>query len=147
MSRSKSATSTRLSPSTVACSTSRYAAARRAAAAEAGTATRVYAYGAFASGVPIPDMVRHMFRDKHLTWSGDPFAGYDRYSRLPHPGCRIGAGGEIVTNLMHHHHGRHPALRFAYDLGNPFEVTTYARFFARDADIAGIDPALWRAAA
>ena len=124
-----------------------YAAARRAAAAEAGTATRAYAYGAFASGVPIPAMVRHMFRDKHLTWSGDPFAVYDRYSRLPHPGCRIGAGGEIVTNLMHHHHDRHSALRFAFDLTNPFEVTAYARFFARAAESDSIDPGLWRAAA
>ena len=124
-----------------------YAERRRASSACAGTRGRAYAYRSFASGVAIPDMVRHMFREKHLTWSGDPFAAYDRYSRLPHPGCRIGAGGEIVTNLMHHHHGRHPALRFAYDLANPFEVTAYARFFAREAEAAGIDPRLWRATA
>ena len=124
-----------------------YAAKRRAAAARAGAPARPYAYRGFATGVPIPDMVRRMFREKHPTWSGDPFATYDRYCPLPHPGCRIGVGGEIVTNLMHHHHGRHAALRFGFDLGNPFEVTAYARFFAREAGGADIAPCLWRAAA
>ena len=124
-----------------------HAARRRAAAARLGPATRPYAYGRFRSGVVIPDMVRQMFRDKHLTWSGDPFAGYDRYSRLPHPACRTGASGEIVTNLMHHRHSRDPALRFAFHLDNPFEVTAYARFFARTAVAAGVDESLWRAVA
>ncbi len=99
------------------------------------------------SGVPVPGLVRRMFREKHLTWSGDPFAVYDRYSRLPHPAARTGAGGEIVTNLMHHHHSRDPGLRFAFSLLNPFEVTAYARFFARMAATAGMDDSLWRAAA
>ena len=124
-----------------------HAARRRAAAARLGSAASPYAYGTFRSGIAIPDMVRHMFRDKHLTWSGDPFAGYERYSRLPHPACRTGASGEIVTNLMHHRHSRDPALRFAFHLDNPFEVTAYARFFARMAAAAGIDDSLWRAAA
>ena len=124
-----------------------YAERRSRAAARVGPSARPYAYGAFGSGVPIPDMVRHMFRDKHLTWSGDPFHDYDRYSRLPHPGCRTGAGGEIVTNLMHHHHGRTPSLRFAFDLENPFEVTGYARVFAGEARRLAIDDALWRSAA
>ncbi len=119
---------------------------RKAAAARLGMG-RPYAYGRFRSGVAIPGMVRHMFRDKHLTWSGDPFAGYDRYSRLPHPACRTGASGEIVTNLMHHRHSRDPALRFAFHLDNPFEVTAYARFFARAAAAEGVDDSLWRAAA
>ncbi len=131
-----------------------YAELRRAASARAsargsapsGHDVRPYAYGRFASGVGIPDMVRRMFREKHLTWSGDPFADYDRYSRLPHPACRVGTGGEIVTNLMHHHHGRHAQLAFAFDLANPFEVTAYARFFAREAERLGVDPCLWCAA-
>ncbi len=122
-------------------------AARRDAARLRGAAARPYGYGAFRSGVPVPRMVRRMFREKHLTWSGDPFAVYDRYSRLPHPAARTGAGGEIVTNLMHHHHSRDPALRFAYSLLNPFEVTAYARFFARMAAAAGMHDSLWRAAA
>lgn len=124
-----------------------HAARRRAAAARLGPARGAYAYGRFHSGIAIPDMVRHMFRDKHLTWSGDPFAGYERYSRLPHPACRTGASGEIVTNLMHHRHARDPALRFAFHLDNPFEVTAYARFFARAAAAEGVDDSLWRAAA
>lgn len=124
-----------------------HAARRQAAAALADRRPRPYAYGCFRSGVAIPDMVRHMFRDKHLTWSGDPFAGYDRYSRLPHPACRTGASGEIVTNLMHHRHSRDAALRFAFHLDNPFEVTAYARFFARAAAAEGVDDGLWRATA
>jgi hypothetical protein len=123
-----------------------YAARRLSTATAVGT-PRPYAYRSFASGVAIPAMARHMFREKHLTWSGDPFTVYDRYCRLPHPACRIGAGGEIVTNLMHHHHSRNAALRFAFDLTNPFEVTAYTRFFARTAETNRVDPSLWRAAA
>ena len=116
-------------------------------AAHAAVAPRPYAYGAFASGVPIPEMVRRCFRDRHATWSGDPFASYDRYVRLPSAAASIGAFGEIVTNLMHQQHAASPELRFAFDLTTPFGVSAYARFFARHAMADGIDPSLWRAEA
>ena len=114
-------------------------------AARPGAAFRPYAYGTFASGVPIPGMVRRCFRDRHLTWSGDPFASYDHYVRLPSPRASAGAFGETVTNLMQQHHAENSELRFAFDLDNPFEVSAYARFFARQAAAEGVDERLWRA--
>ena len=123
-----------------------YAARRLAAASPRAGASRPYAYGRFASGVAIPELVRRMFREKHLTWSGDPFLSYDRYARLPNPSARTGTLGERVTNLMQHVHARSGELRFAFHLDNPFEVSAFARFFARDAAARGIDESLWRVA-
>ena len=120
--------------------------AARRVDAQPVTSARAYAYGTFASGIRIPDMVRRCFRDRHATWSGDPFADYDRYLRLPSPMASLGALGETVTNLMQQHHAASRELRFAFDLENPFEVSAYARFFARQAAADGIDPSLWRAA-
>ncbi len=119
---------------------------RRLAASRRAGGSRPYAYGRFASGVAIPELVRRMFREKHLTWSGDPFRSYDRYVRLPNPWARTGTLGERVTNLMQHVHARSDELRFAFRLDNPFEVSAFTRFFARDAAARGIDESLWRIA-
>ena len=119
---------------------------RRLAAARGSGSSRPYAYGRFTNGVAIPELVRRMFREKHLTWSGDPFRTYDRYARLPNPWARTGTLGERVTNLMQHAHARSGELRFAFRLDNPFEVSAFTRFFARDAEARGIDESLWRAA-
>ena len=119
---------------------------RRLEASRRALGSRPYAYGRFASGVAIPELVRRMFREKHLTWSGDPFRSYDRYVRLPNPWARTGTLGERVTNLMQHVHARSDELRFAFRLDNPFEVTAFTRFFARDAAVRGIDESLWRIA-
>lgn len=122
-----------------------HAYALRRLAARAGTTARAYAYGRFRSGVPVPDMVRRMFRKKHLTWSGDPFAHYDRYCRLPHPAACTGDSGEIVTNLMQHHHAAEPALHLTFHLDKPVHVTAYTRRFAEAAATAGVEDSLWRA--
>jgi len=120
-------------------------AARRTAAQASAAASRPYVYGRFRSGVPVPDMVRRMFREKHLTWSGDPFAHYDRYCRLPHPAACTGDTGEIVTNLMQHYHATEPALRLAFRLDSPRGVAAYTRFFSDAAAATGVDVSLWRA--
>ena len=119
-------------------------AARRIAATRRAGVPRPYAYGRFASGIEIPELVRRMFREKHLTWSGDPFRSYDRYIRLPTPWARTGTSGERVTNLMQHVHARSGELRFAFHLDNPFEVSAFTRFFLRDAAARGIDESLWQ---
>ncbi len=119
--------------------------AARRLSAQRSAAAHPYAYSRFRSGVPVPDMVRRMFRNKHLTWSGDPFAHYDRYCRLPHPTASTGSNGEIVTNLMQYHHATEPALRLAFHLDNPVEVTAYTRRFAEMAATAGVEDSLWRA--
>ena len=64
--------------------------------------------------------------------------------RLPNPWARTGTSGERVTNLMQHVHARTGELRFAFHLDNPFEVSAFTRFFARDASARGIDESLWR---
>ena len=56
-----------------------------------------YSYGYFSSGRPIPDKVRRMFRDRHLSWLGDPFETYRGVSAPAY--CR--AMGRII--LLHDH--------------------------------------------
>ena len=121
-----------------------HAGRRRAAAVAVGQPSAPYGYGHFRSGVPIPGLVRRMFRDKHLTWTGDPFATYDRYARLPHPASPTGVGGEVVTNLMQHHHDRDVNR---YDLGHPAGVAAFARAFVDAAAERGVDERLWKAVA
>ncbi len=76
----------------------------------------IYAYGRFASGVPIPEQVRHMFRERHLAWSGgDPFETYEEYLRLPSPAQWAGSSSCVVTNLMEDIRQREPWLRATYD--------------------------------
>ena len=60
-------------------------AGRRLAAARGSRPSRPYAYGRFTNGVAIPELVRRMFREKHLTWSGDPFRDYHRYAPSAEP--------------------------------------------------------------
>ena len=43
----------------------------------------LYAYGRFASGVPILPLIRRMYRDKWLFWNGDPFETFEEYLSLP----------------------------------------------------------------
>ena len=76
----------------------------------------LYAYGRFASGVPIPEQVRHMFRERHLTWSGgDPFETYEDYLHLPIAGQWSGSSTAVITNLMEDVRQRQPWLRATYD--------------------------------
>jgi hypothetical protein len=42
-----------------------------------------YAYGRFASGVPIPAVARRLFRDDHPAWAGDPFVTFEAWAHLP----------------------------------------------------------------
>lgn len=68
-----------------------------------------YAYGHFASGAHIPTRVRQMFRERHLTWAGDPFENYEEYLHLPYA-KGFGSPDASITNLMHYLHGREPWL-------------------------------------
>jgi glycosyltransferase involved in cell wall biosynthesis len=92
----------------------------------------LYAYGRFASGTPIPLIVRKMFRDRHISWSADPFETYESYLHAPMPGQWAGSLSDIVTNLMGYLHGLEPWLRHTFDLSQPFGVRGFVEWYLRD---------------
>ena len=92
----------------------------------------IYAYGRFASGVPIPEQVRHMFRERHLAWSGgDPFETYEEYLHLPIAGQWSGSSSAVVTNLMEDLRQRQPWLRATYDPATQEGVEGYVDWFVK----------------
>jgi glycosyltransferase involved in cell wall biosynthesis len=94
----------------------------------------IYAYGRFASGKTIPDIVRWMFRERHLTWShGDPFETYEEYLHLPVAGQWLGSSACMVTNLMDYLRQREPWLRTTYDLDTRDGVEGFSDWFVNHA--------------
>lgn len=92
----------------------------------------IYAYGRFASGVPIPEQVRHMFRERHLAWSGgDPFETYEEYLHLPIAGQWSGSSTSVVTNFMEDLRQRQPWLRATYDPATQGGVEGYVDWFVK----------------
>lgn len=89
-----------------------------------------YAYCCFASGTPIPDSVRRMFRDRHVLWLSNPFETYEEYLHLPIADQWAGSSSYMITNLMHDLWQRDPWLRSRFDLWKPEDVEAYTRFFA-----------------
>jgi glycosyltransferase involved in cell wall biosynthesis len=89
----------------------------------------LYAYGYFASGTPIPRIVRKMFRDRHIIWFGDPFETYESYLHAPIPGQWAGSSSAIVTNLMGYLHEQEPWLRHTFDLSQPSGVHGFVKWF------------------
>jgi hypothetical protein len=69
-----------------------------------------YAYGRFASGVPIPTIARRMFRDDYEAWAGDAFETFEPWAHLPAPGAVLGIGSAIPSLMMQWLRARHPAL-------------------------------------
>jgi glycosyltransferase involved in cell wall biosynthesis len=95
--------------------------------------TGAYTYGRFASGTPIPPVVRRMFRESHVSWSGgDPFESYEEYLHLPSAQCSV-ASVPFVTNLMYYLHQREPWLRATYDLQGRDGAVGLADWFADHA--------------
>jgi hypothetical protein len=89
----------------------------------------LYAYGRFASGTPIPPVVRKMFRDRHIAWSADPFETYEPYLQAPMPGQWAGSSSAIVTNLMGYLYEQEPWLRQTFDLSQPSGVHGFVDWF------------------
>ena len=88
-----------------------------------------YAYGRFASGAPIPNFVRRMFRDRHVRWlGGDPFTSYEEYLHLPSPDACSGTTGQ-VTQLMAEVRRQDPWLQHAFDLSSPHGADRYLQWF------------------
>ena len=95
----------------------------------------IYAYGRFASGAAIPDIVRWMFRERHMTWShGDPFETYEEYLQLPVAGQWTGSTACMVTNFMDFLHQREPWLRDTFDLKAREGVEGFTDWYVNHAD-------------
>ena len=78
-----------------------------------------YAYGRFASGTPIPNAVRHMFRDLHPAWPSDPFETFEAQLHQPWPGAEVHSSSVVVTNFIAYLHRTSPYLRACMDIQSP----------------------------
>jgi glycosyltransferase involved in cell wall biosynthesis len=108
-----------------------------------GTIPRAcYAYGRFASGMPIPDVVRRMFRDRHLHWVGDPFENYEEYLHLPAAVQWADFPDYVITNLMSYVHLREPKLSVTYAPAHVGDAERYTRWFLNGAGNLLQDPRL-----
>ncbi len=85
-------------------------AARLQAAGHGTVPGGLYAFGRFASGVPIPGIARRMFRDDHEAWAGDPFATFEAWCHLPAREAVPGLGSAIPSLMTRWLQARHPAL-------------------------------------
>lgn len=104
--------------------------------------TGVYAYGKFSSGVPIPDIVRRMFRETHPTWAGDPFENYEEYLHLPSPQVDGNTKLFCVTNFMRYLWASEPYLRSTFDVENSSDVERFVVWYINHGAELGLDPRL-----
>jgi hypothetical protein len=88
-----------------------------------------YGYAHFASGTPITDPIRRMFRERHLSWLGDPFKTYEEYLHLPVAGQWAGSSTCIITNLMDDLWQRTPWLTARFDPATREGVEGYTDWF------------------
>ncbi len=99
----------------------------------------IYAYARFASGTPIHALVRAMFRDRHISWSGgDPFETYEEYLQLP-SARYFASAGRAVTNFMEYLHSCEPGLQAAFDLADREGAGRYTDWFVRHASSLAVD--------
>lgn len=75
-----------------------------------------YAYGRFASGTPIPDVVRRMFRERHPAWPFDPFETFEAQLHRPSAAAEIASSSVVVTNFMAYLQQAEPYLRANMDI-------------------------------
>lgn len=103
----------------------------------------LYAYGRFASGTPVTDVIRQMYRDRHVLWcSGNPFETYEEYLHLPTPGTWTGSRAFVVTNLMLDLWKRDVGLQIAFNLQTPTGVEGFCRWYCSHALDRVADPRL-----
>ncbi len=97
-----------------------------------------YAYGRFASGVPIPTVARRLFRDDYAAWAGDPFHSFERWCHLPALHAVTGLGTAIPSLVMQWLHARSPELA-AFSLSQAEGVARTTRWWLEQGPALGID--------
>lgn len=101
-----------------------------------------YSYARFASGTPIPDIVRRLFRQDSLSWADDPFETYEAFLHRPAIGAAHAAPGLYLSNLMAQLHREDRSLQDAFKL-DANGIANYADWFIQnplDFDLRLIQP-------
>lgn len=110
--------------------------AARLLALRHGAPHGLYAYGRFASGTPIPDVVRRLFRDRHAGWPSDPFETFEAHLHRPWCGEPAHSSSAVVTNLQAYLHETLPHLQAGMDLqtasGQDLLVDWFLKHAARE---------------
>jgi hypothetical protein len=97
-----------------------------------------YAYGRFASGVPIPVIARRMFRDDYDAWAGDPFETFEAWSHLPARDAVLSLGSAIPSLVMQWLQARNPAL-VQFSLSQSAGSEHVTRWWLEHGSSIGID--------
>ena len=113
-------------------------AARLAAAGHGTVPPGCYAYGRFASGVPIPDVVRRMFRTDQEAWAGDPFDTYEAWCHLPARDAVPGLGSAVPSLMLQWLQARHPPLA-NLSMREPGGAAGLTRWWIEHGDTVGVD--------
>lgn len=114
-------------------------AARLNAAGQGSIPSGLYAYGRFASGVPVPTLVRRMFRDTNTAWAGNPFDNYEEWLNLPVPGTEVGLGTAVPGSLPIWVRDREPWLRHNFDPATPDGSAGLIRWWLQHSTNLGLD--------
>jgi hypothetical protein len=101
-----------------------------------------YSYARFASGTSITDAVRRMFRERHLSWLGNPFNTYEEYLHLPAADQWAGSSSCMITNLMDDLRQRTPWLAAHFDPTTREGVEGYTYWFVQNGLTLVEDPRL-----
>jgi hypothetical protein len=97
-----------------------------------------YAYGRFASGVPIPPVARRLFRDDHPAWAGDPFETFEAWAHLPAYAAVPGIGSAVPSLTMQWLQARDPGL-VRFTLQEPAGSAHVTRWWLERGPSVGID--------
>jgi hypothetical protein len=97
-----------------------------------------YAYGRFASGVPIPAIARRMFRDDYPAWAGDPFTNFEAWCHLPARGTVPGIGSAVPSLMMQWLQARDPRL-VRFPLTEAAGAAHVTRWWLEQGPASGID--------
>jgi glycosyltransferase involved in cell wall biosynthesis len=92
-----------------------------------------YAYGYFASGTPVPSVVRRMFHEQHVPWGGDPFQTYEEFIHLPAFAAPRHSPTSLITNLLYYLWTIHPWLTRAFDLARAESTEEFVRWYLNNS--------------